>query len=129
VDTLGHLLALKVTPANEQDRAQVADLTEALQKATGQTVQMAFVDQGYTGQTAADDAAAHGVRLEVVKLAEARKGFVLLPRRWVVERTFGWAARFRRLARDYERLATTIGGFHWLALAGLMLTNLFRQSA
>jgi transposase len=129
VDTLGHLLALKVTPANEQDRAQVADLSKALQEATGQTVQMAFVDQGYTGQTAADDAAAHGVRLEVVKLAEARKGFVLLPRRWVVERTFGWAARFRRLARDYERLATTIGGFHWLALAGLMLTNLFRQSA
>jgi transposase len=126
VDTLGHLLALTVTPANEQDRAQVAELTEALQKATGQTVQLAFVDQGYTGQTAAEAAAAHGVRLEVVKLAEARKGFVLLPRRWVVERTFGWAARFRRLARDYERLATTIGGLHWLALAGLMLKNLFQ---
>ena len=125
VDTLGHLLALKVTPANEQDRAQVADLSKALQEATGQTVQMAFVDQGYTGQTAADDAAAHGVRLEVVKLAEAREGFVLLPRRWVVERTFGWAARFRRLARDYERLATTIAGFHWLALGGLMLASVF----
>jgi len=122
---LGHLLALKVTPANEQDRAQVADLSKALQEATGQTVQMAFVDQGYTGQTAADDAAAHGVRLEVVKLAEAREGFVLLPRRWVVERTFGWAARFRRLARDYERLATTIAGFHWLALGGLMLASVF----
>jgi transposase len=129
VDTLGHLLALKVTPANEQDRAQVADLTEAVQKATGQSVQVAFVDQGYTGQTAADEAGAHGIRLEVVKLAEARKGFVLLPRRWVVERTFGWAARFRRLARDYERLATTIGGYHWFALAGLMLKTLFRQSA
>jgi transposase len=129
VDTLGHLLALKVTPANEQDRAQVADLTEAVQKATGQSVQVAFVDQGYTGQTAADEAAAHNVRLEVVKLAEARKGFVLLPRRWVVERTFGWAARFRRLARDYERLPTTIGGYHWFALAGLMLKTLFRQSA
>jgi transposase len=129
VDTLGHLLTLKVTPANEQDRAQVAELSEALQKATGQSVQLAFVDQGYTGQTAADDAAAHGVRLEVVKLAGARKGFVLLPRRWVVERSFGWAARFRRLARDYERLATTIGGFHWLALAGLMLANVFQQSA
>ena len=80
-------------------------------------MQVAFVDQGYTGQTAADAAAAHGARLEVVKLAEAKKGFVLLPRRWVVERSFGWAARFRRLARDYERLETTIGGYHWLALA------------
>ena len=129
VDTLGHLLALKVTPANEQDRAQVAALTEAVQAATGDSVQVAFVDQGYTGQTAADEAAAHGVRLEVIKLAEAKKGFVLLPRRWVVERSFGWAARFRRLARDYERLDTTIAGYHWLALAGLMLSSLFRQSA
>jgi transposase len=129
VDTLGHLLALKVTPANEQDRAQVAALSEAVQEATGQSVQLAFVDQGYTGQTPAADAAAHGIRLEVVKLSEAKRGFVLLPRRWVVERSFGWAARFRRLARDYERLATTLAGFHWLAFAGLMLKLLFRQSA
>jgi transposase len=126
VDTLGHLLALKVTPANEQDRAQVAALTQAVQAATGDSVQVAFVDQGYTGQTAADDAAAHGVRLEVIKLAEAKKGFILLPRRWVVERSFGWAARFRRLARDYERLASTLGGYHWLGFAGLMLSSLLR---
>ena len=126
VDTLGHLLALKVTPANEQDRAQVAALSAAVQAATGQSVQLAFVDQGYTGQTPAEDAAAHGVRLEVIKLSEAKRGFVLLPRRWVVERSFGWAARFRRLARDYERLATTLSGLHWLAFAGLMLNTLFR---
>src|ERR1700704_3345057 len=50
VDTLGHLLALKVTPANEQDRAQVAELCQALQEATGQNIQVAFVDQGYTGE-------------------------------------------------------------------------------
>ena len=129
VDTLGHLLALKVTPANEQDRAQVAALSQAVQEATGQSVQLAFVDQGYTGQTPAQDAATHGVRLEVIKLSEAKRGFVLLPRRWVVERSFGWAARFRRLARDYERLATTLSGLHWLAFAGLMLNTLFRQSA
>jgi transposase len=129
VDTLGHLLALKVTPANEQDRAQVAALSTAVQEATGQSVQCAFVDQGYTGQTAAEDAQAHGIRLEVIKLAKAKRGFVLLPRRWVVERSFGWAARFRRLARDYERLATTLAGFHWLAFAGLMLNNLFSKSA
>jgi len=59
--------------------------------------------------------------LEVIKLAEAKKGFVLLPRRWVVERSFGWAARFRRLARDYERLPETLAGLHYLAFAVLML--------
>jgi transposase len=53
-----------------------------------------------------------GIRLEVVKLPDAKKGFVLLPRRWVVERSFGWAARFRRLVRDYERLPETLKGLH-----------------
>jgi transposase len=124
VDTLGHLLALKVTPANEQDRAQVGDLIEHVQEVTGGNVELAYVDQGYTGESAADQAAEHGVRLEVIKLSEAKRGFVLLPRRWVVERSFGWAARFRRLARDYERLPTTVEGFHWLAFAGLMLKAL-----
>lgn len=57
----------------------------------------------------------------MVKLAEAKKGFVLLPRRWVVERSFAWMARFRRLARDYERLAETLKGFHWLAFSILLL--------
>ena len=129
VDTLGHLLALKVTAANEQDRAQVADLTLALQAATGENVELAFVDQGYTGEEPATAAAQVGVRLEVVKHHEAKRGFVLLPRRWVVERTFGWAARFRRLARDYERLAETLAGYHWLALATLMLQSLLAKSA
>lgn len=129
VDTLGHLLALKVTPANEQERAQVGDLVQEIQATTGDEVEVAFVDQGYTGQDPAAAAAAQGVRLEVVKLEEAKRGFVLLPRRWVVERSFGWAARFRRLARDYERLPTSLAGLHWLAFACLMLNNLFRQSA
>ncbi len=129
VDTLGHLLALKVTAANEQDRAQVANLARAVQAATGQNVQVAFVDQGYTGEQPAKDAAQHGLRLEVVKHHEAKRGFVLLPRRWVVERSFAWVARFRRLARDYERLASTLAGYHWLAFAILMLQSLFAKSA
>ena len=129
VDTLGHLLALKVTPANEQERAQVGDLVQEIQETTGDRVEVAFVDQGYTGEEPANQAARHGVRLEVVKLEEAKRGFVLLPRRWVVERSFGWAARFRRLARDYERLPTSLAGLHWLAFAGLMLTSLLQQSA
>jgi hypothetical protein len=62
------------------------------------------VDQGYTGEPPAQDAQAHGIRLEVVKLPEAKKGVVFFPRRWVVERSFAWATRFRRLVRDYERL-------------------------
>ena len=69
----------------------------------------------------------HGVRLEVVKHTEVKRGFVLLPRRWVVERSFAWAARFRRLARDYERLAKTLEALHYLAFATRMLANLARQ--
>lgn len=121
VDTLGNLLAVLVTPANEQDRTQVGELAEKVQEVTGDSVELAFVDQGYTGKTAEKEATEHGIRLEVVKLAEAKKGFVLLPRRWVVERSFGWAARFRRLARDYERLPETLAGLHYLAFAVLML--------
>ena len=68
----------------------------------------------------------HGIQLEVVKHTQAKRGFVLLPRRWVVERSFAWAARFRRLARDYERLAATLGAFHFLAFACLMIAQLFR---
>jgi transposase len=121
VDILGHLLALHVTAANEQDRSQVATLAAQVQEVTGDTVEVAFVDQGYTGAHAAEDAQAQHMRLEVVKLPEAKKGFILLPKRWVVERSNAWAARFRRLARDYEQLAETLAGLHFVAFAILML--------
>lgn len=75
-----------VTPANEQERVQVAELAEAVQQVTGETVELAYVDQGYTGEDAAEAAQEHGIQLEVVKLPGAKRGFVLLPRRWVVER-------------------------------------------
>ena len=127
VDTLGHLLALAVTPANEQDRAQVGQLAKAVQAEVAEPVKVAFVDQGYTGDQPANAAAEQGIELLVVKHHEAKRGFVLLPRRWVVERSFAWAARFRRLARDYERLATTFAGYHWLAFVTLMLGNSIRQ--
>lgn len=121
VDTLGQLLALLVTPASEQDREQVAALAAQVQAVTGHTVEVAFVDQGYTGDQPLAEAAEQGIRLEVVKLPAAKKGFVLLPRRWVVERSFAWTARFRRLARDYERLPQTLAGLHFLAFAILLL--------
>lgn len=123
VDTLGHLLTLLVTAANEQDRAQVAQLAQQVQDVTGESVEVAFVDQGYTGETAAADAQEHGIRLEVIKLSDAKLGFVLLPRRWVVERSFGWMARFRRLARDYERLPDTLAALHYLAFTILLLSR------
>jgi transposase len=129
VDTLGHLLALKVTAASEQDRAQVAELVGRIQEVTGQTVEVAFVDQGYTGEAAAEQAQANEIRLEVVKHTEAKKGFVLLPRRWVVERSFAWLGRFRRLARDYERLAKVLAGWHWLAFLTVLLPRLGLDSA
>ena len=121
VDTLGHLLSLHVTPANEQDRAQVGQLAAAVQEVTGHNVELAFVDAGYTGDAAAQAAQEQGIRLEVIKLPQAKRGFVLLPRRWVVERSFAWMTRFRRLARDYERLPETLVGLHLLAFTVLML--------
>ena len=120
VDTLGHLLALRVTPANENDRAAVSALAEAVQEATGDNVDLAWVDQGYEGERPAEAAAAHGIRLEVVKLPQPKRGFVLLPRRWVVERSFAWATRCRRLVRDYERLHTTLAGS---TCASLLMLN------
>ena len=120
VDTLGLWLTLQVTTADEQDRAQVGQLAQAVQAVTGETVEVAFVDQGYTGETAEQAAAEQGMRLEVVKLPDVKRGFVLLPRRWVVERSFAWMSRFRRLARDYERLPQTLKGLHFRAFAILM---------
>jgi transposase len=85
VDTFGYLLALRVSPANEDDRKEVEKLSEEIQRATGENVELAYVDQGYTGERTSGAAAEHGIRLEVVKHEEAKRGFVLLPRRWVVE--------------------------------------------
>jgi len=123
VDTLGNLLAAHVTAASEQDRAQVSQLAQQTQEVTQQSVQVAFVDQGYTGDTPQQAAAQAAIQLLVVKLPDAKRGFILLPCRWVVERSFGWMARFRRLARDYERLPDTLKGLHFLAFAVLMLAK------
>lgn len=121
VEMLGHLLAAHVTAAPEQDWSQVSPLAEKGQEVTGDSVVIAVVDQGDRGAQAAQDAEVHHMRLEVVKLPEAKRGGVLLPKHWVVERSKAWAARFRRLARDYERLAGTLAGLHFVAFAILML--------
>ena len=131
VDTFGHLLALYVTPANRDDRAEVGRLAAAIQEVTDESVELAYVDQGYTGEKPAEAARAHGIALEVVKLPEAKRGFVLLPRRWVVERSFAWATRCRRLVKDYERYASTLASLHVVAFVCFMLRNaaILAQSA
>jgi transposase len=124
VDTLGNLLTLVVTPANAQDREQVAQLLEDVQAVTGHSLQVAFADGGYTGAMAAQAASKQGVELQIVKMPDAVRGFVLLPKRWIVERSFAWKTRFRRLVRDYERLPETVAGLHFAAFAILMLARL-----
>ena len=128
VDTLGYLLSLRVTAANQQDRDQVARLAKDVQAQTGKSVELAYVDQGYTGERPAEAARQQKIELSVVKLPEAKRGFVLLPRRWVVERSFAWLTRFRRLAKDYERLASTLKGMHLAAFAIVMLARLANWS-
>ena len=110
-------------PADVGDRAEVARLAQAIQEATDESVTLAYVDQGYTGENTAKAAEAHGIALKVVKLPEAKRGFVLLPRRWVVERSLAWATRCRRLVKDYERYAPTIAGLNTVAFICFMLKN------
>lgn len=114
-------MALNITPASEQGRAQVGKLGERMQDLTGESVALVDADQCYTGGETFDEAAGHKIIPEVVKLPEARKDFVLLPRRLVVERSFGWMVRSRRLERDYERMATTPAGLLHVAFSMLML--------
>ncbi len=136
VDTLGHLLALTVTPANQDERTQIQALCREVQQVTGNNIALVYGDQGYNGKQAKQTAAEEGIELQVVTLPQtktpadsenhphpAKRGFVLLPRRWVVERSFAWKSRFRRLVRDYERLDTTLKAMHFLAFAGLMLAK------
>ena len=104
-------------------------MAEAVQEVTHNSVEVAFVVQGYTGDNPKNDAQEAGIELIVVKLEEAKKGFVLLPRRWVVERSFAWTSRFRILARDFERMPETFRSLHFLAFAILMLHNFVKSIA
>ncbi|EYB68617.1 transposase, IS4 [Deinococcus phoenicis] len=123
VDTLGHLLTLMTSSANEQDRAQVKELCREAQEITGGMLEVAFVDQDYTGEATQAAARQSNIELIVVKRQDASRGFILLPKRWVVERSFAWLSRFRRLGRDLERLSSTLIGFHFLAACVLLLAK------
>lgn len=117
VDTMGNVIALLVSSAKEQDREQVYEGCREVQQITGDNIDVVIADEGYTGEQAEIDAAVNGVDLVVVKRPSGTQGFILLPLRWVVERTFAWKARFRRLSRDLERLESSLLGFHWLAVS------------
>jgi transposase len=128
VDTLGQLLSVVITPANEQERTQVGELCRQVQEITGQTVTVGFVDQGYTGEEAEYAAVVYNIDLQVVKKPEGQTGFVLLPKRWVVERSFAWLSRFRRLGRDYERLSVSLQQLYFVVFACLMLARYITSS-
>ena len=113
VDTPGHLLALHVTPASAEDRGDVERLARTMQAVTGDHVDLAYVDQGYSGARAADAAARHGIALKIVKLPEVKRGVVLLPRRWVVERSCAWATRFQRLVKHLPTLRQNTRRTSW----------------
>ena len=121
VDTLGHPLTVHASAADEQDRAHVALLLEKVQDVTGGNVELAYADQGYTGEDATKAADADGIELVAVKRPSGQKGFMVLPKRWVVERSFGWMARCRRLLRDFEQLGEVLTGLHMVAFVGVML--------
>ena len=125
VDTLGLPIACQITTADVQDRDALAPLLKDV-RAKSPFVTMAFVDSGYRGDEAQRAAfEASRIATTVVKRTDKQiKGFVVLPKRWVVERTFGWINRARRLAKDFE--ATLKSALAWLqiALAFLVIRRL-----
>jgi transposase len=118
--------ALAVLPANYQDR-DVAPVLLKTATARMPTLQRAVADAGYQGEaTAAAVKAEAGIPLEIVKRSDTATGFYVLPKRWIVERTFGWLGRCRRLAKDFENLTRTHAAFVILAMIRIMLRRLVR---
>ena len=126
VDILGLMVALFVSPADIQDRDAIAPLLKIARK-LHPSIAKAIADGGYQGAaTAAAVRAEADIPLEIVKRSDAAIGFVLLPKRWIVERTFGWLGRCRRLAKDFENLNRSHAAFVILAMIRLMLRRLTR---
>ena len=129
VDTLGLLTAIVVLPANVQDRDVIAALMKSA-RAMFPTISKVIADGGYQGAaTAAAVLAEAGIPLEIVKRSDTAQGFVLLPKRWIVERTFAWLGRCRRLSKDLENLTRMHMAFIVLAMIRLMLRRLAREAA
>ena len=126
VDTLGLMLGGAVTPASVQDRDQIASLLKEVRRLFP-FLERAIADSSYQGAaTAAAVKKAARLPLEIVKRSDVAKGFVVLPKRWIVERTFGWLGRCRRLAKDFENLARSHLAFVRLAMIRLMMRRIAR---
>jgi transposase len=127
VDTLGLPIKCQVTPADVQDRDALAPLLKAVSRKSP-WVELAFVDGGYAGDEAQRAAyEASRIRVSVVKRSDrAITGFVVLPKRWIVERTLGWLNRSRRLAKDFEALIETSCAWVMLAVAALLTRRIGR---
>jgi transposase len=102
-DTEGLLLEVTMTTADVHDSKAAPALLETFMDQPGRLLKLVWVDSAYQGPALAKAFARHGVRVEVVRRSDGRRGFVVLARRWVVERTLSWLARSRRLNRDHER--------------------------
>jgi transposase len=122
-DTLGLPITLEITPANKDDRSQIATIAERVQLKTGDHVEVLMADQGYNGEEAMNEAEFWGMTLELTKVPKVKNEFVPVPKRWAVERTYAWTTRFRRLVRDYERLKDVFAGMHYVAFAVLLGTK------
>ncbi len=130
VDTLGLLLSVAVHPANIQDRDGVALVLDRRTRRLFPFIERIYGDGGYQGPKAAKAAAKTGCwTIEIVERSPAAVGFEVLPKRWIVERTFAWLSRFRRLARDFERYARTVAAFIHLAMIRIMLKRLVARSS
>lgn len=120
------MVGLIVTPANIQDRDVIATLLKKA-RTMHPSLAKALADGGYQGAaTAAEVKAEADIPLDIVKRSDTAKGFKLLPKRWIVERTFGWLGRCRRLAKDFENLTRSHAAFVILAMIRLMLRRLTR---
>lgn len=127
VDTLGLLLNVVVHQAGIQDRDGAALVLDAATRALFPFVQVVFADGGYQGPVCAAHVAATGDwTLSIVKRSDQAKGFVVLPKRWIVERTLSWLSRCRRLVRHHEQYLRTSVAFIRLAMSRLMLRRLCR---
>lgn len=126
MDTCGHILALKVTPADVQDRDGARLLFAMLVAAFG-WLKLIWADGGYAGQLEKEvrEIKRHrNIRLEIVKRSDAAQGFKILPKRWIVERTFGWLVQSRRLVRDYEVKTSHSEAMIYLSMSKRMLAKI-----
>lgn len=128
VDTLGLLVNVAVHAADRQDRDGLPCILSKKTRALFPFIEVIFADGGYQGPVAAANIGHTGTwTLEIVKRCDQTKGFVVLPKRWIVERTLSWLSRCRRLVRHYEQYLQTSVAFIRLAMIRLMLRRLARQ--